>query len=171
MENLAAPNEWQAQNGEWSHSNERDVSKRKYQKVAPLEHLRRRGLIEPEHVQAGNKFEKHYRGALGHDTRDIDMISGDPDVEHYQTYCSQMISAAKDQIGAVAFDAVRNLIIEENPVAYIGYRTQALRSQPIRRGKNSCQRIGMEIVCEALDGLADHWGLLQQSASSRDRAA
>jgi hypothetical protein len=171
MENLAAPNEQQEQHGEWSHSNERDVSKRTYQRVAPVEYLRRRGLLEPEHVQAANKYEKHYRGALGHDTRDSDTVTSDPDVECYQTYCAQMISAAADELGPIQFHALRRLIIEEEPITAIGYYAQADAGVKIRSGRDTCQRYGMAMIVDSLGHLADHWGLLQKSVTSRDRAA
>jgi hypothetical protein len=171
MENLAAPNEQQAQNGEWSRSNEREKSKRTYQRVSPLTYLRRRNFLSPEQVQAGEKFEKLYRGALGHDTRDRDTISGDPDVECYQTYCSQALSNAKDALSDLEFHALRLMIIEEQPIACVGYRVQVMAGIRLRKGRDTCQHYGMSAIHGALEILAEHWGFLQAAQKSRERAA
>jgi hypothetical protein len=173
MDNLAQPNEQQRANGDWTHSNEREKSKRTYQRVSPLTYLRRRNFLSPEQVQAGEKFEKLYRGALGHDTRDRDTISGDPDVECYQTYCSQALSNAKD---------AAEQILEFHALRHDDHRGTAdrLRWLPsasdgrhlsLRKGRDTCQHYGMSAIHGALEILAEHWGFLQAAQKSRERAA
>jgi hypothetical protein len=138
-------------------------SKRDYHRALNIvDRLLDSGAIEPHQHRAGDKFERHYLGAIGVDVRVGDDCAdgpGDLDGIPPTTYHGEKMLEAKAAMTERQFRALVYVYEGEDQLANIG---SALCN---RRDRAQASAAATVLIEEAVTVLADLWGLSQRRAA------
>lgn len=139
---------------------DRTTDRKAYRVLSIVGELLSRGDIEPEHLQAAEKFKRHRLGAAGVDVRHDFGGSGEEFPEYPRSYHAQKIAEVEAALTPREFQILERITADEATPVSIGFGLSGYARA------DAARPFGVAAINFTLDHLAWFWGLKRREPPS-----